>query len=204
MNVDTITFVENLQKVLSQTLCLNENPLYIDLSIHNEITKEMLEQYRGQLPPSDPLTQALALILATMEKGPFELTRLGINELLKSYIFVVQKENEEVCTRSYLNCIYQIYLFGLSEHYPYTDIFWENLILCFDTISRYLINQSLLKASQVFLNKVSTMGKRAAQQGLHTSSIQHSLHNMEIWAREEGFEELADSAKNHRFNLETF
>jgi hypothetical protein len=48
------------------------------------------------------------------------------------------------------------------------------------------------------------MGKSAAQKGLHTSSIQHFLHNLEIRAREEGFTELADSAKNHRFNLEAF
>lgn len=204
MNYDTTNFVQELQKILSEPLCLEGNPDYLDLSIHKDITDQKLEPATAEFPPSDPLIKALGMTLHTMERGPFELTRLGINELLKSYLYQVNKDNEDSCTKCYLNCIYQIYLYGILESYPYRDLFWEYLSLCFDTISKYLIEQKLIMACQVFLNKISAMGKWAAQKGLHTSSIQHFLHNMEIWAREEGFDELADSAKNHRFNLETF
>ncbi len=204
MTHDTIHFVENLQKILTSPLCLQENSGYLDLSCCKDIKEEELYKQAGNLPQYDPITEALALILETMEKGPFELTRLGINELLKSYLIQVQPDNEEPCTKCYFECIYQTYLFSLLDIYPYTDLFWEYISTCFDTISKYLIMHKLNKGCQVFLDKISIMGKLSAQKGLHTSSIQHFLHNMESWAREEGFDELADNAKNNRFNLEAF
>jgi len=203
LEYDTALYVEKLQKFLDQPLCL-DNPRYLDLSVTKEVNKEVLQNAAKQRPLSDPLIRALGLILETMTKGPFELTRLGVNELLKSYLVRVQKENETACTRCYLDCICQLYLYSLLEHYPYTDLFWECLSQYFDTVSRYLIENKLTDSCEVFLKKVSAMGKCAAQKGLHTSSVQHFLHNMEVWAREEGFPELADIARNHRFNLETF
>lgn len=204
MSFDTADFVRELKTVLAKPLCLEGNPEYLDLSLAKSMDKESLTSSSSQLPVSDPLTKALGLILTTMEKGPFKLTCLGINELLKAYLIQVNQENEESSTRCFLDCIYEIYLYALLDTYPYTDLFWEYLSLCFDTISKYLIDRKLIIGCQVFLNKVSIMGKWAAQKGLHTSSIQYFLHNMEDWAREEGFSELADSAQNHRFNLETF
>lgn len=198
MRYNSTLFVEELQKILSQPLS-PEDHSYLDLSAAKEVSLDML----ADVPPADPLTEAVGLILDSMNHGPFELTRLGINELLKSYLSRVSKENERSCTRSYLDCIYQLYLFALLERYPYTDLFWEYLSLCFDTVSRHLVEHKLLVSCQVFLSKVTLMGKWAAQKNLHTNLIQHFLHNMEIWAREEGYLELADSAKNHRFNLET-
>lgn len=203
MEYDTALFVWKLQEILDQPLCL-DNPRYLDLSVTKEATKELLQNAANQPPLSDPLIRVLGLILETMTKGPFELTRLGVNELLKSYLSRVQKENEAPCTRCYLDCIYQLYLYSLLEHYPYPDLFWESLSRYFDAVSRYLIENKLADSCEIFLKKVSAMGKFAALKGLPTSSLQHFLHNIEIWAREEGFPELADSARNHRFNLETF
>lgn len=204
MRFDTAEYVRELKSILSEPLFLEESPGYLDLSGAKSLDREILTSSSAQLPDSDPLTKALGLILTTMEKGPFKLTCLGINELLKAYLIQVSQENEEACTKCFLDCIYEIYLFGLLDTYPYTDLFWEYLSLCFDTVSKYLIDRKFIVGCQVFLIKVSTMGKWAAQKGLHTSSIQHFLHNMEDWARKEGFSELADSAQNHRFNLETF
>lgn len=204
MNYDTSLYVENLQKILSEPLCIQGNPQYLDISSSQLIEDELLREAKDQVPPSDPLIKALGLILESMEKGPFDLTRFGINELLKSYLFKVNEENQEYCTMCYLNCIYQIYLYGLMEYYPFTDLLWEYLSLCFHAMGIYLVDHKLDKGCHVFLNKVSTMGKLAAQKGLHTSSIQHFLHNLEIRANESGFPDLADNAKNHRFNLETF
>lgn len=204
MNYDTALFVENLQKILSEPLCYRGNPQYLDISSSQLIEDERLKEAKNQLPPADPLTKALGLILESMERGPFDLTRFGINELLKSFLLEVNEENQEYCTKCYLNCIYQLYLYGIMEYYPFTDLIWEYLSLCFHTIGIYLLDHQLVKGCQIFLNKVSTMGKLAAQKGLHTSSIQHFLHNLEIRANESGFADLADSAKNYRFNLETF
>lgn len=204
MQLDTCSYVKELQNTLFKPLCIEGNPQYLDLSLSKEIDDDQLVQFSKQCPTPDPLTDALSLVLTTMRWGPFEYTRLGINEILKSFLIHIQEDNQEDCTKCYMTCIYQIYLSGLLDEYPYTDLFWEYLSQCFDTVSKYLIEHKLDKGCQIFLNQVSKMGKWAAQKGLHTSSIQHFLHNMEIWARKDGFFELADSAKNHRFNLETF
>jgi hypothetical protein len=81
---------------------------------------------------------------------------------------------------------------------------WDYLSRCFDTVGQFLVEQKLDRGCLVFLNDVSSMGKTSAGKGLHTSLIQHLFHNLELQARKEGFDELADSAKNYRFNLEIF
>ena len=203
MDWDTALYVEKLREILEQPLGL-DNPLYLDLSAAGEITKDALLKAAQEPPRPDPLIRALGLILETMREGPFELTRLGVNELLKSYLLRIAKENEAACTRCYLDCIYQLYLNSLLPQYPYAALFWESLSRCLDTVGRYLIAHNLACSLEFYLKKVAVMGKHAALKGLHTSSIQHLLHNIETWARREGFPELADSARNQRFNLETF
>lgn len=204
MYYNPASFVARLQKILAEPMGLEEAGVYLDISTTSQIDRDVLQTSAQGLPPSQPLIQVLAIILLTMARGPFDLTRLGINELLKSYLQQVNIENQEFYTQAYIDCIYQIYLFNLAGDYPFKDLLWEYLSKCFITVGRFLVEQGLVEGCQIFLNRVSTMGKSAAQKGLHTSSIQSFLHNLEVRAREEGFDELADSAKNHRFNLETF
>lgn len=204
MSIDLVQIVAEIQNNLVQYTFSQEQEGYLDISSINKVNEQTLRGAMNKLPPPDPLINALALILTTMQGGPFDFTRLSINELLKSYLYQVTTENQEACTQKYLNCVYEIYLCMIAQGYPFQELLWEYLSQCFNTISKYLIEHRLAEGCQVFLNKVATMGKSAAGQGLHTSSIQHFLHNLEVRAREEGFMELADSARNHRFNLETF
>lgn len=202
MQKTTTQFIKELKSIMTQPLCLSKPPVYLDIAYDKKVSSEMLYSDEYFLPPNDPLIQIQAVILQTMQSGPFEFTRLGINELLKSYLKCVNKENEEPCTRCYFEGIYQLYLFGLLESYPYTELFWEYLNQCFDSVSDFLIKHMLVYACQEFLSKVSLMGKKAAQKNLPTGSLQHSFHKIEIWARTNGFLDLADNAKNYRFNLE--
>jgi hypothetical protein len=202
MQQSTKQFIEELKKHLVEPLCLSFENAYVDLATIQRINFDILSVDENYLPPHNSLIQVLAIILQTMQDGPFEFTRLGVNELLKSYLRKLSPENEQVCTLCYLECIYQLSLYGLLEHYPYTNLFWDYLSKCLNTISKYLIEQKSVYACQVFLYKVSLMGKDAAQKNLHTGSIQQIFHNIEIWAHSEGYYELADSAKNKRFNLE--
>jgi hypothetical protein len=66
------------------------------------------------------------------------------------------------------------------------------------------LEKGYLKGCEIFLQQIAAMGKTAAQRGLHTSSIQHFLHTLELRAKELNCDELAAAAKNHRFNLEIF
>lgn len=202
---DVTVFVRELQEILAAVPAGQDHAfVYLDISQSCEIDETKLHESMGQLPPGDPLVKALGRVLSTMKEGPFELTRLGINELIKSYLYRVNKENQEPYTHAYLNCIQQIYLTGAAGNYPFIDLLWEYLSRIFHTVSIFLLDRYLVQACRIFLSKVSSMGRSAAQRGLPTSSIQHFLYNMEIRAHEEGFAELARTAKSHRFNLETF
>ncbi|MDD2402159.1 MAG: hypothetical protein PHI90_10800 [Clostridia bacterium] len=201
---DSFLFVKKLQEILSQPPCFENNTSYLDLGQVSSIDDTKLETTFGHIPPSDPLTKALGYILQSMRRKPFTLTKLGINELLKSYLYHINTDNQKVFTTCYLGCIEQIFLSCLSKNYPFTNLLWEYLSRCFNTVSEYLVAHKLEQGCQVFLDKVSCISKTAAQEGLHTSLIQYFLHNLEIWAREEGYIELADNAKNYRFNIETF
>lgn len=198
----TTQFIKELKAIMTQPLCLSKSPAYLDIAFDKNISSEMLYSDECFLPPNDPLIQIQAVILQTMQSGPFEYTRLGINELLKSYLKCVNKENAEPCTRCYFEGLYQLYLFSLLESYPYTELFWEYFNQCFDSVGNYLIKNMLVFACEEFLHKVSLMGTKAAQKNLPTGSLQHTFHKIEIWARTNGFFELADKAKNYRFNLE--
>jgi len=197
-------YIGEIQRILAPYTFTTEQDGYLDISQINTVNEQTLQEAINQLPPADPLVNVLSMIRSAMLGSPFALTRFGINELLKSYLNQINKENQEACTQKYLDIVFEIYLCMIAPGYPFQELLWEYLSQCFNTISKYLIEHCLVDGCQVFLNKVATMGKSAAGHGLHTSSIQHFLHNLEIRAREEGFLELADSAKNHRFNLETF
>lgn len=204
MAKDFLSLVADIQNLLAQYTFNDKNNGYLDISDINTVNKDSLQEARNILPADDPLTNALGLILTTMHQGPLVVTKMAINELLKSYLFQINNENQEACTQKYLTCVYEVFLVMITQNYPYQELLWEYLSQCFNTISSYLIKQRLVDGCQAFLDKVAAMGKSAAQHGLHTSTIQHFLHNLEVRAQEQEFTELADSAKNHRFNLETF
>lgn len=202
MEKTTSQFIQELKTLMCQPLCLSESESYLDIAVHKKIFPNMLLADEHYPPPNNPLIQVQAKILQTMQHGPFEYTRLGVNELLKAYLKNVSIEQEDACTRLYLECVYQLYLYSLLGSYPYTELFWDYLNLCFDSVSKFLIEYMCVEACQEFLFKVSLMGKKAAEKNFPTGTIQHSFHNIEIWARSKGFAELADKAKNYRFNLE--
>ncbi len=205
MNYDTAVFVQNIRQALSPLVFPSpaEDDSYMDLAAVSAIEEFDPQKACRQVPSPDPLVRALGLLLETMEKGPFDMTCLGINELFKKYLFLVTEENEEKCTQRFFDCIYQLFLTSLLESYPFTGLFWEYLCLTLATVSEYLIEKELIAAGQIFLKTVAIMGRYATQKYLPTCTIQHLMHNMEIWAREEGYLEFADCAKNHRFNLES-
>ncbi len=204
MYYDTAVFVQNIRQALSPLVFPSpaQADPYMDLAKVKVIEEFDPQEACRQAPSSDPLVQALGLVLETMEKGPFNMTRLGMNELFKKYLFLITEENEEECTQRFFDCFYQLFLSSLLESYPFTGLFWEYLCLTLATVSEYLIEKRLITAGQIFLKTVFVMGRCATQNCLPTCTIQHLMHNMEIWAREEGYLEFADCAKNHRFNLE--
>ena len=197
-------FVKNLQGLLKNPINFIEDSHYLDLSITKSLCREKLIERKDLFPSHSPLSEAVCLIIHSMQGCNLSKTKMGINELLKVYLFNITNDNQEECTEVFLGFIYEIYLYSLKDDYPYTDLLWGYLSKCFFPIAMFLIEEGYVEGCKIFLSNVATMGKIAAQKGLHTSNIQEFLHTLELRAHELGYEELGGVAKNHRFNLETF
>jgi len=204
-----VNFAKSIQELLALPLDIKKESNYLDLSQNTlsqntPIDKNTLLEKIKTLPEENPLAEAVFLVIQTMEQNHLTKAKIGINEIFKAYLRNIDQENQKECTEIFTDYFFEIYLYSLQKCFPYTDLFWSYLSSCFHTVSQYLVETGCIEGCEVFLQKIAAMGKTAAQKGLHTSNIQHLLHTLELRARELGYDELANTAKNHRFNLETF
>lgn len=197
-------FIKTIQEYFQSPIQVTEQCAYLDLSINKKITKELLLEKKDIYPDQNPIADGVCLIIKTMRDCHLSQTKLGINELLKAYLLNIDEDNQERCTEIFLDYLNEIYLYSLKDSFPYTDLLWGYLSQCFFPIAMFLLEEGYVLGCQIFLLKVTAMGKIAAQKGLHTSSIQEFLHTLELRAQELGHDDFKAIAKNHRFNLETF
>jgi len=200
----TIEFCKIIREILAKPLCLPKSGRYLDLAKFSDLNVINPEEREIDWPDQNPIAEATHLIIETMIGCNLTLTKMGINELLKAYLRFINSENEKDCTELFSDYIYEIYLYGLKTDYPYTDLLWNYLSNCFHVVSQYLLEKGYTEGCRIFLQQIAAMGKAAAQKGLHTSTIQHFLHTLELRAKELNQSELAAAAKNHRFILEIF
>ncbi|MFZ5944322.1 MAG: hypothetical protein ACOYVD_09445 [Bacillota bacterium] len=199
-----VDFASNIKELLSQTFNFNKETKYLDLAEVTTLDKELLLKLDKISPEQHPVAEAKFLIIKTMKDCNLTQTKIGINELLKAFLKTIEKDNEKICTETFTECIFEIYLYSLQKDYPFTDLVWSYLSNCFHVVSQFLVEEGYVAGCEIFLQHIAAMGKTAAQKGLHTSSIQHFLHTLEMRAQELELPELAAVAKNHRFNLEIF
>lgn len=199
-----LDFTHKIKEILARPLCLKNSNKYLDLAQVSDIKEINLNESKDVTPDDDPIAEATYLIIETMRDCNLTLTKIGVNELLKAYLGLINSEHEKECTELFSDYLLEIYLYSLQKDYPYTDLLWNYLSNCFHIVSQYLLENGYIEGCEIFLQQIAAMGKAAAQKGLHTSTIQHFLHTLELRAKELGYPELAAAAKNHRFNLETF
>lgn len=200
-----IDFTNKIQEILfKKNLWLPKSDKYLDLAQVTDFSNLNLEDTKNIPPDEDPIGEATFLIIESMKECHLTITKIGINELLKAFLRLVESKHEKECTELFSEYIFEIFLYSLKNDYPFTDLLWNYLSNCFHVVTQYLLEQGYIEGCQIFLQQIAAMGKAAAQKGLHTSTIQHFLHTLELRARELDYPELAAAAKNHRFNLEIF
>ncbi|SMB80099.1 hypothetical protein SAMN00017405_0836 [Desulfonispora thiosulfatigenes DSM 11270] len=199
---DLNKFYENLTTILSRPIDFTCENVYLDLATFTNYKVNLILEKINIPPLENPLIDATFLIVNSMKSCHLTQTKLGINELLKSFLLHITPDNQEKCAECYSDFLYEIFLNSLQDTYPYTDLLWTYFGDCFHTVALILVENGYIEGSDIFLKKIALMGKIAAQKGLHTSNIQHFLHTLEVRAYELKFDDLANSAKNYRFNLE--
>ena len=195
-------FVQQVQELLVRDSG-PEAADYFDIGSVSEISAADLESNNAVLPRYDPLAEVFCLLLPEIKNGNLDKIKLAINEIFKHYLRQLAKTSSgEELTRQYLCRLRLIFQVCLREDFLYALELWDYLSVCFDNVGGYIYTRGLIGPCRVFLDQSAAMGKLAAQRGLHTSSLQHFLRTLEVAARENGDEELAQQTRNHRFNLE--
>jgi hypothetical protein len=128
-------FAGQIQKILSQPLCLAKPSQYLDLAQITDFSHMDLKVKANTLPEPDPIAEATFLIIESMKECHLSQTKIGINELFKAYLNIIDPDQEEKCTKLFAENIFQIYLYSLQKEYPYTDLLWSYLSSCFHVVS---------------------------------------------------------------------
>lgn len=194
------SYVRELKMHLEKVSIPEENDNYLDLAAVTNPDKNALQN--DYLLPERPLSQAFELILDELNARNLDKVKLGINELLKTYIKIVSEKGQEEETHAFLTRIKLIFRYSLLPSFPYANHLWHYICLCLQNTAFILLKDNKHKACKILLDYVATMGKSAAKEGLRTDILQYFLVMFELKARDNGLEELMGEAKNHRHNLE--
>jgi len=194
-------FVEKLRYHLNSVKAPIAENGYLDLGKSKAITEELL--HTDNSFPYNPLAEAYQLIVVALNERNLDKVKLGVNEILKTYLKIISDDNQETVTHEFIERIKLIFRFSLLQSFPYSNFLWLYICRSVQTVATYLLEKSYTSACKIFLEYIADMGKTAAKEGLRTDILQHFLVMFEINASEKGFEDLAGEAKNHRHNLET-
>lgn len=196
-------FHKNITTILARPINFTLKDAYLDLADLSDYKTALHKEEIDTAPLDNPLIDATSLIVKSMKSCHLTHTKLGINELLKSFLCNIDSDNQEKCAEMYSDFLYELFLYCIQDVFPYTDLLWNYLGNCFHTVSLILVEKGYVNACDILLKKISIMGKVAAQKGLHTSNIQHFLYTLEVRASELNYTDIASLAENYRFNLES-
>lgn len=193
-------FIKRLQELLTIPVHETHKSTYLNLNEVEGLQYEDLVRDHD-LPPNDPTELAFELILTEVQKEHLDKVISGLNEFLKSYLRNLNRDNQAQLTNQY--CKRVVYLFRRSLNtFCYSEEVWDFLSHSFKPICIYLLQQGLYVACEMFWGFASQMGKLAAKHNLHMDSLQRSLRIFEVFAEENGCQDLASHARNLRHNLE--
>lgn len=197
-------FITNIRQILTQ---INQDTFaqttYVNLAECCD-QAELRDWFNHDTPPADPLIDAFHLILEAAAKSQVDLIKYGVNEICKSYLQLVTLENEKIISIYYFKRLELIFQRCLMRDFPYPNEVWNYLGGCINTVGLFLLEQQLQLGTKELLQTFYHMGKSAALRGLQTASTQGYFRVLENKALEKGFEGIAASAKNFRFNLELY
>lgn len=177
---------------------------YLDLGLVNECSRELIQESFSAFPNENPLSDAFFEIVTAMKNHQVALAKLGINELLLSYLLRETKENApgSPSGETHLDYLLLIVLFITQESFPYEHCFFSYLLKCYQPVCSFLLSECNEKQIEAFMEHITSIGKIAAKKQLDTCSIHHLLRNIENHALGKNLKALASKAKDSRHTLE--
>lgn len=200
------SFVQRVKSILAYTDIglLKEDAHYLDLANTDmEKIADINSFIANEATPVNPLAEVFAITLQQIELGQVDKVKLAINELLKDYLIKLASDNQTLITELYMYRLKQIFKRCMQTDFPFHDEIWDYIGSCIKSVGLYLFEVDYHIAIKLLLETLFHMGRNAAQKGLPTSGTQACLRAIENKAIAKGRSDIALTAKNVRFNMET-
>lgn len=198
-------FVRKLRRIFEKydNRCEVKNE-YLDLGLANECSREQIQASFSTVPNENPLSDAFFEIVTAMKNHQVALARVGINELLLSYLLRESQEDAPggPAGETHLDYLLLLVLFITQEGFPYEHYFFSYLLKCYQPVCSFLLSECNEKQIETFMEHITSTGKIAAKKHLDTCSIHHLLRNIENHALGKDLKALASKAKDSRQTLE--
>ncbi len=194
-------FLARLRGYLAQASFPDDNSGYLDLAaVKNTALPEHLMS--PGIPP-DNLAGFQELIMTEIARCNLDKIKLGINEMLIHFLATIERDREFTLAEQCLYRLRMIFKRCLLPDFPFQEEIWNYLCSCLRNAGSFLLDREYYLASREIIDSLAGMGRIAALKGLPTANTQSSLRVLENKAREKNQKQLASTAKNARFNLET-
>lgn len=197
-------FVEKIHEILnSETDYFYKNDAeYIDLAVKNKVTLNEIRASWDKYPDTNPLDIVFNLIINSLKANEITKAKIGINEIMKFYILRVNDNSSEKISREVWHSLYLVAVFIAQDNYIYKQQIWKYMTQCCRPVCSYLLDENLKIPIEIFIEYIVKIGRLASVEELDTSDIQHILRNIEIQAEEKNWENISNSSKEKRHNLE--
>lgn len=193
-------FLNNLRDLLARSSFDSNSDGYLDLAANE--TLNSIEGLLSAVPPCDNLISFQETILAEIARCNSDKIKMGINELLKHLLIIINADNEHYLAERFLYRLRMIFKRCLLPDFPYAEEIWNYICDCLRSTGTFLVDHGYFGAAQEVIDSLASMGRIAALKGLPTAKTQSSLRILENKALAKNEKQLASIAKNARFNLE--
>ncbi|MHB9095526.1 MAG: hypothetical protein ACYC21_12730 [Eubacteriales bacterium] len=174
---------------------------YLDLAATENITSPA--ELASLAQPPDQLSGFQEIIMGEVANCHLDKTKIGINELLKHLLVIINPDLEEFLAERYMYRLRMIFRRCLMPDFPFQEEIWNYICDCLRSTGSFLIRGGYFTAAREIIDSLAGMGRIAALKGLPTANTQASLRTLENKALQKNEKQLALTAKNARFNLET-
>jgi hypothetical protein len=201
----TTQFAAKLRQILCRAPdylhSVQSDSAYVDLNRVRALTSADMA-YFSVLPEENPLNEAAYYIIKAAREDLLEHLNTGCNELLKSYLLQVNRENQELYTEAYCTQIQRIFIWCLDHPFIYLSHFWLYLIDCLHVTTHYILDQEYFQGALILINNLGLLGQGAVKHGLSTQRLQRLLRTLEVKSEEMGWIHGSRECRQQRHDIE--
>jgi hypothetical protein len=153
-------------------------------------------------PEENPFSEAIYYLIQVAREDLLDHLNLGCNELFKSYLLQVNRDNQEQYTEAYCAQLQRVFIWCLDHPFIYLSHFWLYLIACLNVTAHYILDQEYFQGTLILINNLGFLGQGAVKHGLSTQRLQRLLRTLEVKSEEMGWIHGSRECRQQRHDIE--